>query len=157
MKEGGVKELTPPTLDACDLDVPADLLTFQVERPPSHGQLVRNTQGRAGAQVMTFTLQELRQGEEADGPGPRSWGPILQTEPLFWVCILPAGMTVLYVHDDSDTLEDGVLLQLSDGVHSVGGSARVTVLPVNDNMPHLVRYAQGTGECSFISDYYLKK
>ncbi|XP_023194698.1 FRAS1-related extracellular matrix protein 1-like isoform X1 [Xiphophorus maculatus] len=110
VKEGGVKELTPPTLDACDLDVPADLLTFHVERPPSHGQLVHNMQGGAGARVMTFTLQELRQG-----------------------------MTVLYVHDDSDTLEDGVLLQLSDGVHSVGGSAWVTVLPVNDNMPHLVR------------------
>ncbi|XP_014826319.1 PREDICTED: FRAS1-related extracellular matrix protein 1-like [Poecilia mexicana] len=120
VKEGGAKELTPPTLDACDLDVPADLLTFQVERPPSHGRLVRTTQGGAGAQVTTFTLQELHQG-----------------------------MTVLYVHDDSDTLEDGVLLQLSDGVHSVGGGARVTVLPVNDNTPHLVRYAQGTSQIQF--------
>lgn len=144
MKEGGAKELTPPTLDACDLDVPADLLTFQVERPPSHGRLVRNTQGWAGARVTTFTLQELRQGEEADGPGPSSLGRVLQTEPLFWVCILAVGMTVLYVHDDSDTLEDSVLLQLSDGVHSVGGAARVTVLPVNDNTPHLVRYTEGT-------------
>uniref|UniRef100_A0A3P9NEA2 Fras1 related extracellular matrix 1b n=1 Tax=Poecilia reticulata TaxID=8081 RepID=A0A3P9NEA2_POERE len=112
VKEGGVKELTPPTLDACDLDVPADLLTFQVERPPSHGRLVRTTQGGAGAPVTTFTLQELHQG-----------------------------VTVLYAHDDSDTLEDGVLLRLSDGVHSVGGGVRVTVLPVNDNAPHLVRNA----------------
>ncbi|KAM4738568.1 LOW QUALITY PROTEIN: FRAS1-related extracellular matrix protein 1b [Anableps anableps] len=119
VKEGGVTELTPSVLDASDLDAPPDLLTFRVERPPGHGRLVRAPPVGAGAeplqrspQVSSFTLQDLRQG-----------------------------MKVLYLHDDTETLEDAVLLRLTDGVHSVEGTARVTVLPVNDNKPHLIRNA----------------
>ncbi|MEQ2274252.1 hypothetical protein XENORESO_017217, partial [Xenotaenia resolanae] len=116
VKEGGVRDLTPSILDASDLDHPPDLLTFRVERPPAHGILVHAPYREVGAELLqrshgvsSFTLQELRQG-----------------------------MKILYQHDDTESLEDAVLLQLTDGVHSVQGMARVTVLPVNDNKPCLI-------------------
>ncbi|XP_015232054.1 PREDICTED: FRAS1-related extracellular matrix protein 1-like [Cyprinodon variegatus] len=119
VKEGGFMELTPSILDASDLDVPPGILTFKVERPPAHGTLIRAPHGEVGAErlqkslpVPSFTLQELREG-----------------------------MKILYLHDDTETLEDTVLLQLTDGVHSVEGTVRVTVMPVNDNKPHLIRNA----------------
>ena len=51
-----------------------------------------------------------------------------------------AGMKIVYMHDDTETLEDAVVLRLTDGVHTVEGTARVTVLPVNDNKPLLLKY-----------------
>ncbi|KAM4575435.1 FRAS1-related extracellular matrix protein 1b [Fundulus diaphanus] len=113
VSEGGVMELTPSILDASDLDAPPDLLTFRVERPPAHGSLLRAASGeQRSLPVSSFTLQELRQG-----------------------------VKILYLHDDTETLQDAVLLQLTDGVHTVEATARVTVVPVNDNKPHLIRNA----------------
>ncbi|XP_041862088.1 FRAS1-related extracellular matrix protein 1b isoform X2 [Melanotaenia boesemani] len=124
VREGGIRELTPPILDGFDLDAPPDLLTFMVEHPPAHGSLLNGIYGtdvrhyeEMGAKLLqrslhvsSFTLQELRQG-----------------------------MRILYIHDDTETLEDTVVLRLTDGVHTVKGRARVTVLPVNDNKPRLLR------------------
>ncbi|KAM4548346.1 FRAS1-related extracellular matrix protein 1b isoform 2-T4 [Odontesthes bonariensis] len=124
VKEGGLRELTPSILDALDLDAPPDLLTFTVERPPAHGKLINGIYGadvrryeemgaellRTSLQVSSFTLQELRQG-----------------------------MKIVYMHDDTETLEDAVALRLTDGVHAAEATARVTVLPVNDNKPRLLR------------------
>lgn len=44
------------------------------------------------------------------------------------------------MHDDTETLEDTVVLRLTDGVHTVEGTAQVTVMPVNDNKPRLLKY-----------------
>uniref|UniRef100_A0A4W6CZ86 Fras1 related extracellular matrix 1b n=1 Tax=Lates calcarifer TaxID=8187 RepID=A0A4W6CZ86_LATCA len=122
VKEGGIRELTPSILDALDLDAPPDLLTFTVVRPPAHGRLINAiydadlSRYRAmGAELLqrslpvtSFTLQELR-----------------------------SGMKIVYMHDDTETLKDAVALQLTDGVHTVQGTAQVTVLPVNDEKPRL--------------------
>lgn len=78
MEEGGVRELTPPILDASDLDAPPDLLTFRVDRPPRHGRLIYAPGGEGGPeslqrslQVSSFTLQDLRQGERGQGGSER--------------------------------------------------------------------------------------
>lgn len=51
-----------------------------------------------------------------------------------------AGMKIVYMHDDTETLKDAVTLRLTDGVHTVEGTAQVTVLPVNDEKPRLLKY-----------------
>ncbi|XP_034438389.1 FRAS1-related extracellular matrix protein 1-like isoform X1 [Hippoglossus hippoglossus] len=126
VKEGGIRELTPSILNGLDLDAPQDLLSFTVVQPPVHGRLINGIYGaemsrykEMGADLLqrslpvtSFTLQELRQG-----------------------------MKIMYMHDDTETLEDAVALQLTDGVHTVRGTAQVTVLPVNDEKPRLLKNA----------------
>uniref|UniRef100_A0A3Q3MFJ2 Fras1 related extracellular matrix 1b n=1 Tax=Mastacembelus armatus TaxID=205130 RepID=A0A3Q3MFJ2_9TELE len=126
VKEGGMRELTPSILDGLDLDAPPDILTFTVVQPPAHGVLINGIYGtemsrykEMGADLLqrslpvtSFTLQELQQG-----------------------------MKIVYMHDDTETLEDTVALRLTDGVHTVQGTAQVTVLPVNDEKPRLLRNA----------------
>ena len=51
-----------------------------------------------------------------------------------------AGMKIVYMHDDTETLKDAVTLRLTDGVHTVQGTAQVTVLLVNDEEPRLLKY-----------------
>lgn len=84
--EGGMTELTPSILDGSDLDVPSDLLTFTVEKPPAHGRLINGIHGaelsrskktgteqlQSNLHITSFTLQELKQGEteSTSPPGP---------------------------------------------------------------------------------------
>ncbi|XP_060934047.1 LOW QUALITY PROTEIN: FRAS1-related extracellular matrix protein 1b [Limanda limanda] len=124
--EGGIRELTPSILNGLDLDAPLDLLSFTVVQPPVHGRLINGIYGaelsrykemggdllQRSLPVTSFTLQELRQG-----------------------------MKIMYMHDDTETLEDAVALQLTDGVHTVRGTAQVTVLPLNDEKPRLLKNA----------------
>ncbi|XP_071380336.1 FRAS1-related extracellular matrix protein 1b [Centroberyx affinis] len=114
VKEGGMRQLGPAVLDGFDLDAPADVLTFTVLRPPAHGSLLDAAYGsetsRYREPLRSFTLQELRQG-----------------------------MKIMYMHDDTETLKDVFTLQLTDGVHSVRGTAQVAVLPANDQQPRLLR------------------
>ncbi|XP_062419236.1 FRAS1-related extracellular matrix protein 1b [Pungitius pungitius] len=126
VNEGGVRELTPSILGGFDLDAPPDILTFTVVQPPAHGSLINGIYGtemgrykemspellQRSLPVTSFTLQELRQG-----------------------------MKIVYMHDDTETLKDAVSLKLTDGVHTVQGTARVTVLPVNDEKPRLLKNA----------------
>uniref|UniRef100_A0A3Q1IU48 C-type lectin domain-containing protein n=1 Tax=Anabas testudineus TaxID=64144 RepID=A0A3Q1IU48_ANATE len=126
VKEGRMRELTPAILNGLDLDTPPDLLTFTVVQPPAHGSLINGIYGtemsrykEMGAELLqrslavtSFTLQELRQG-----------------------------MKIVYMHDDTETLKDAVTLQLTDGVHTVHGTTQVTVLPVNDEKPRLLKNA----------------
>lgn len=52
---------------------------------------------------------------------------------------LSAGMKIMYMHDDTETLKDTFAMQLTDGVHTVQGTAWVRVLPVNDEKPRLLK------------------
>ncbi|XP_030584122.1 FRAS1-related extracellular matrix protein 1b isoform X2 [Archocentrus centrarchus] len=136
--EGGMTALTPSILNGFDLDAPPDLLTFTVVRPPAHGSLMNGIYGREtgadllhrGLPIISFTLQELRQG-----------------------------MKIVYMHDDTETLKDAVALRLTDGVHTVEGTAQVTVLPVNDEKPRLLKNAGlqvDSGELRVISSVALE-
>ncbi|XP_061834466.1 FRAS1-related extracellular matrix protein 1b [Nerophis lumbriciformis] len=121
VKEGGVRELTPSILDAFDLDAPPDVLTFTVATPPAHGSLMNGVYGvetarykeaTASLVVASFTLRQLREG-----------------------------MKLVYMHDDTETLKDVLTLRLTDGVHAVQGTSWVTVLPLNDHKPLLLKNA----------------
>lgn len=45
----------------------------------------------------------------------------------------------MYLHDDSENMEDSFTIQLSDGKHQLLRQVMVKVLPVNDEEPHVVR------------------
>lgn len=50
--------------------------------------------------------------------------------------ILP-GMKLAYVHDDSESLADNFVIQLSDGKHKILKTISVNITPVNDEKPTL--------------------
>ncbi|XP_068447643.1 FRAS1-related extracellular matrix protein 1b isoform X2 [Clinocottus analis] len=131
VKEGGMRELTPSLLNSFDLDAPPDILTFTLVQPSTHGSLINGIYGtEMSLPVTSFTLQELRQG-----------------------------MKIVYMHDDTETLKDAVTLRLTDGIHTVQGTAWVTVLPVNDEKPRLLKNAGldvDSGERRVISSMVLE-
>ncbi|XP_061680721.1 FRAS1-related extracellular matrix protein 1b isoform X3 [Syngnathoides biaculeatus] len=51
------------------------------------------------------------------------------------------GLRLWYAHDGSEASEDRLTLHLTDGVHSLSASAAVSVLPVDDHPPRLLRNA----------------
>lgn len=50
-----------------------------------------------------------------------------------------AGMDLMYVHDNSENMEDSFTVQLTDGKHQVSRDVMVKVLPVNDEEPRVIR------------------
>lgn len=55
------------------------------------------------------------------------------------VSILISGMALMYMHDDSENMEDSFIIQLTDGKHQLHRQVMVKVLPVNDEEPHVIR------------------
>lgn len=51
-----------------------------------------------------------------------------------------SGMALMYLHDDSESEQDGFIIQLSDGKHKLQRHMLVKVLPVNDEEPQVIRY-----------------
>lgn len=45
----------------------------------------------------------------------------------------------MYVHDDSENMEDSFTVQVTDGKHQLHRRVTVKVLPVNDQEPHVIR------------------
>lgn len=58
---------------------------------------------------------------------------------LSFLVLWCTGMKIVYVHDDTETLQDSFTMQLTDGKHSVRGTAWVRILPVNDEKPQLIK------------------
>uniref|UniRef100_A0A674KAF2 FRAS1-related extracellular matrix protein N-terminal domain-containing protein n=1 Tax=Terrapene triunguis TaxID=2587831 RepID=A0A674KAF2_9SAUR len=52
---------------------------------------------------------------------------------------LPIGLMLVYMHDDTESLEDSFTMQLTDGKHTVQGTLYIYIMPVNDEIPHLSR------------------
>lgn len=46
-------------------------------------------------------------------------------------------MKLAYVHDDSESLADSFVIQLSDGKHTILKTISVAITPVNDEKPTL--------------------
>ncbi|KAJ8278746.1 hypothetical protein COCON_G00058120 [Conger conger] len=121
-----MKDLSADLLDAVDLDAPSDTLTLSVLGPPAHGTLIRGAHG-------------LQTGRYADtGPAPPRQSPAVQS---FTLRELRRGMKIIYMHDDTETLKDAFTMQLTDGGHTVQGTAHVRILPVNDEKPRLLKNA----------------
>ncbi|RXN20441.1 FRAS1-related extracellular matrix 1-like protein [Labeo rohita] len=165
--EGGMKDLSPYILNAVDVDIPADTLTMTILVPPAHGTLVNGIYGlemnryknmnpevlQQTLAIQSFTLQELQQGYHyllvEDGCEDRV--PSLVQPPLgaFTVGIQAyrtdvagdKGMKIMYLHDDTETLKDAFTIQLTDGGHTVQGTACVRIIPVNDEKPWLLKNA----------------
>lgn len=54
----------------------------------------------------------------------------------------PTAVGVVYMHDDSESVEDSFTIQLTDGRHHVLKQVTVKVLQVNDEKPQLTRLDQ---------------
>uniref|UniRef100_A0A8C1Q760 Fras1 related extracellular matrix 1a n=1 Tax=Cyprinus carpio TaxID=7962 RepID=A0A8C1Q760_CYPCA len=118
VREGDMKELDSSILSAVDLDVPRERLMFSIVQQPQHGSIMSVPHGndvtlyKRGSEIPVehFTMDDLRNG-----------------------------MTVMYVHDDSESEQDGFIVQLSDGKHQLQKHVRVKVVPVNDEEPQIIR------------------
>ncbi|KAM4612074.1 FRAS1-related extracellular matrix protein 1a [Polymixia lowei] len=117
VREGDMKELDSSLLNAVDLDVPKNELHFSVVQRPQHGGIMSHSGGRpvnrrreAVTPVEDFTMADLRNG-----------------------------MAVMYMHDDSENMEDSFTIQLTDGKHQLHRQVRVKVMPVNDEEPRVIR------------------
>uniref|UniRef100_A0A3P9HTD0 FRAS1-related extracellular matrix protein 1 n=1 Tax=Oryzias latipes TaxID=8090 RepID=A0A3P9HTD0_ORYLA len=104
-------------LHATDMDLPKNLLLFTVVTPPQHGRIICQKDGTISKRhednaspVVDFTMEDLKHG-----------------------------MDVMYAHDDSEDMEDSFSIRLTDGKHQVDRRLRVEVLPVNDQVPRIIR------------------
>lgn len=50
-----------------------------------------------------------------------------------------SGVDLMYMHDDSENMEDSFTIQLTDGKHRLQRQVMVKVLPVNDEEPRVIR------------------
>ncbi|KAG7487845.1 hypothetical protein MATL_G00027620 [Megalops atlanticus] len=124
--EGRMKDLSPDILDMVDLDAPPDTLTLTVLVPPAHGTLVNAVYGLEMGRYMDMGYKRLQQSLPVQS---------------FTLQDLRQGMKIIYMHDDTETLKDAFTMQLTDGRHTVQGTARVRILPVNDEKPRLLKNA----------------
>ncbi|XP_042671287.1 FRAS1-related extracellular matrix protein 1-like, partial [Centrocercus urophasianus] len=121
VQEGMVKELDLSVINAVDLDVPQDHLVFDVVQQPSHGFLINGVHGNDILQYKELIHHH-------------SSGLLVHD---FSMELLKNGMKLMYMHDDSENLNDSFKIQLSDGKHKVLRTISVKVIPVNDEKPVL--------------------
>ncbi|TRY82888.1 hypothetical protein DNTS_001526 [Danionella cerebrum] len=145
--EGGMKDLSPAILNAMDVDIPSETLTMTILAPPSHGTLINGIYGVEMSRyknmnpevllqtlaIQSFSLQEL---QHVKSPCMK----YLVTAQLFFLA-RGVGMKIMYLHDDTETLKDAFTIQLTDGGHTVQGTACVRIIPVNDEKPWLLKNA----------------
>ncbi|KAM6909056.1 FRAS1-related extracellular matrix protein 1a [Xenentodon cancila] len=116
--EGGMKQLSSSVLHARDLDVPENVLLFTVVKPPQHGSIVNHIDGKPTSRRREAELF-----------------PVVD----FTMTDLTNGMDLMYMHDDSENMEDSFIIQLTDGKHRVSREVLVKVLPANDEEPRVIR------------------
>ncbi|XP_045921786.1 FRAS1-related extracellular matrix protein 1a [Micropterus dolomieu] len=119
VREGEMKQLNSSVLHAMDLDVPKNILLFSVVKAPKHGSIINHSGEKP-----------VHKRREAN---PQS--PVVD----FTMTDLTNGMDLMYMHDDSENMEDSFTIQLTDGKHRVHRQVMVKVLPVNDEEPCVVR------------------
>nr|XP_048308953.1 FRAS1-related extracellular matrix protein 1 isoform X1 [Myodes glareolus]XP_048308954.1 FRAS1-related extracellular matrix protein 1 isoform X1 [Myodes glareolus] len=115
--EGQRTELDSSIISAADRDVPKDPLLFSIPRKPQHGLLISAAISKESPQIK----QEIHN---------------------FSMDLLKAGMKLAYVHDDSESLADSFVIQLSDGKHTILKTISVAITPVNDEKPTLSKKAE---------------
>ncbi|KAM4537427.1 FRAS1-related extracellular matrix protein 1a isoform 1-T1 [Odontesthes bonariensis] len=119
VREGEMKQLDSSVLKAMDLDVPKDELLFSVVKPPQHGSIIHHSDGKP----ITKRREANLQSAVVD----------------FTVADLTNGLDLMYMHDDSENIEDSFTIRLTDGRHQLHRQVVVTVLPVNDEEPRIIR------------------
>ncbi|XP_065101236.1 FRAS1-related extracellular matrix protein 1b isoform X1 [Paramisgurnus dabryanus] len=124
--EGGMKDLSPDILNAVDIDIPGETLTMTVLVPPTHGILLNGIYGLEMSRYKSIGPEDLHRTLAIQS---------------FSVLELQQGMKIMYMHDDTETLKDSFTIQLTDGGHTVQGTACVRIIPVNDEKPRLLKNA----------------
>ncbi|XP_035004073.2 FRAS1-related extracellular matrix protein 1a [Hippoglossus stenolepis] len=119
VREGETKQLDSSVLHAADLDVPRNVLLFSIVKAPQHGSIINHNSERP-----------VSKRREAS---PHS--PVVD----FTMTDLANGMDLMYMHDDSENMEDTFTIQLTDGRHQLHRQVMVKVLPVNDEEPRTIR------------------
>ncbi|XP_063756912.1 FRAS1-related extracellular matrix protein 1a isoform X2 [Eleginops maclovinus] len=119
VREGEMKQLDASVLHALDLDVPKDSLLFSLVKPPHHGSIITHS-------------SEWKNHKRQEAAHP----PLVED---FSMRELSNGMDLMYMHDDSESMEDSFTIQLTDGRHQLQRRVTVTVLPVNDEEPRVIR------------------
>nr|XP_045009957.1 FRAS1-related extracellular matrix protein 1 isoform X4 [Jaculus jaculus] len=124
--EGQTTELDSSIISAADQDIPKDPLLFTITRQPRHGLLINAVSSK-------------------DYPQNKSRASSDQNHEFihnFSMELLRTGMKLAYVHDDSESLADDFVIQLSDGKHKILKTISVKITPVNDEKPTLSKKAE---------------
>ncbi|XP_040818755.1 FRAS1-related extracellular matrix protein 1 isoform X1 [Ochotona curzoniae] len=140
--EGQGKELDSSIIHAADLDIPKDPLLLSVIHKPRHGLLI------SGMFSKDFPLNK-------QPASPHQKHELVHN---FSLELLRTGMSLVYVHDDSESLADDFTIQLSDGKHKRLQTISIEVIPVNDEKPTLSKRAEiavNMGETRIISSAIL--
>ncbi|XP_026182676.1 FRAS1-related extracellular matrix protein 1a isoform X2 [Mastacembelus armatus] len=119
VREGEMKQLDSSVLHVMDLDVPRNVLLFSLVKPPQHGNIISHN-----------SEKPLSKRQKAS---PQS--PVVD----FTMADLTNGMELMYIHDDSENMEDSFTIQLTDGRHQLHRQVMINVLPVNDEEPRIIR------------------
>ena len=109
VREGDLLNLDDSILNCYDMDIPEDELTFIVIQPPKHGRIIflGGNTLESTESIDSFTCMQLKYHE------------------------------IGYEHDDSETNEDGLRLQLTDGVHAVEEDIKIDIISVDDETPRV--------------------
>uniref|UniRef100_A0A8C5C0N3 FRAS1 related extracellular matrix 2a n=1 Tax=Gadus morhua TaxID=8049 RepID=A0A8C5C0N3_GADMO len=97
-----------PLLNGADADIPPEDLTFIISKPPKHGAIL-NQLSTGSFLVSNFTLEQIREAS-----------------------------SIIYEHDDSETVEDSFEVILTDGKYSVQKTVLVLIIAVDDETPRMV-------------------
>lgn len=94
-----------------DLDIPMEMLLFSIMDAPTHGMLVDRAVDDS-VPVYDFTLNQFQNT-----------------------------MKLAYVHDGSESTQDSFDIRVSDGKHTLRRTVYITIIPVNDERPEVVKNA----------------
>ncbi|XP_026776488.3 FRAS1-related extracellular matrix protein 2-like [Pangasianodon hypophthalmus] len=105
--EGMSLTIDIPILNAIDIDIPKDILEFEIVTSPKHGRIVQHLTNRTDL-IVKFRLEQIQ-----------------------------AASSIMYEHDGSETMNDTFRVRLTDGKHVVEKQIVVLILPVDDETPRL--------------------
>uniref|UniRef100_A0A8C5BJV7 FRAS1 related extracellular matrix 2b n=1 Tax=Gadus morhua TaxID=8049 RepID=A0A8C5BJV7_GADMO len=96
-----------PILNGADSDEPPDELMFIITRGPQHGYIL-NQLTSGTVTVTNFTLDQIKEAS-----------------------------SIVYEHDDSETMEDSFDVVLTDGKFSVEKTVIIMIIPIDDETPRM--------------------
>ena len=111
--EGGSLIIDQSTVDAVDMDIPKEPISLSISQPPEHGDIVmmlHTKNGDVEASVNDFSADELHNG-----------------------------LKLKYRHDNSEHFADRFALTVSDGKHQVKKVCNVSIKPINDALPAIIK------------------
>lgn len=129
VREGMSLKIDVTILNAQDVDVPKDILEFEIVTGPAHGKVVQHLPTSTET-IVKFTLQQMQ-----------------------------TAFTIMYEHDGSETTNDTFMVRLTDGKHVVEKQILVLILPVDDETQRLSvnnGLEMEIGERKLITNRFLK-